>query len=220
MSNHNVHNKDHTRNHGEHSPKVSDNGQPPNGKGKTAAAPDPFDPERLRLSQDFAQDAAVKKILTRVPVRKPHDQEFVRVRAGDEWQLPTWIFEDKTSRGDTYLVAPEMLPELGTHARPALVVVAVTRQANLFLWPLKLPRSDGRDNLWNESARDCAKLAEKNWICVRSEQQYQPYEPSVELPEPAWPADCTMGDLLRLGFGDRDIDSPDHPVVKRLRGEV
>ena len=32
---------------------------------------DPFDPERLRLSQDFAATVGVKKALLTVPVRKP-----------------------------------------------------------------------------------------------------------------------------------------------------
>jgi len=36
--------------------------------------------------------------------------------------------------------------------------------------------------------------------------------------EPNWPADRTLRDLLRLGFADKIIASPDHPYVKQLRG--
>src|SRR5262245_40982645 len=42
------------------------------------AAPDPFDPALLRLSQDFSAAAGVKKALLAVPVRKPHNSWFVR----------------------------------------------------------------------------------------------------------------------------------------------
>jgi hypothetical protein len=43
------------------------NGVPP----LDADAPDPFDPESLRLSQDFSAALGVKKALLTVPVRKP-----------------------------------------------------------------------------------------------------------------------------------------------------
>lgn len=42
--------------------------------------PDPFDPENLRLDQSFVETSGVKKLLTTVPVRKPNNQDFVRVR--------------------------------------------------------------------------------------------------------------------------------------------
>ena len=70
-------------------------------------APDPFDPARLRLSQDFAAMAGVRKVLTVVPCRKPHRHEFVRVRPGEDWRLETGMFEDKVNR-DVYLVAPAL----------------------------------------------------------------------------------------------------------------
>ena len=36
--------------------------------------------------------------------------------------------------------------------------------------------------------------------------------------EPVWPTDKTLRDLLRLGFADKIIASPEHPYVKQLRG--
>ena len=42
-------------------------------------AADPFDPENLRLDQSFVETSGVKKLLTTVPVRKPNNQDFVRV---------------------------------------------------------------------------------------------------------------------------------------------
>ena len=38
---------------------------------KTPSSHDPFDPAALRLSQDYTATVGVKKLLTRVPVRKP-----------------------------------------------------------------------------------------------------------------------------------------------------
>jgi len=40
--------------------------------------PDPFDPAKLRLTQDFTVATGVKKLLTTVPVRKPGKESFVQ----------------------------------------------------------------------------------------------------------------------------------------------
>src|SRR4051794_7959182 len=58
------------------------------------SAPNPFAPERLRLSKGTA--AAVKKVVTVVPCRKPGGtQDFVRVRPGEDWRLEAGVLEDK-----------------------------------------------------------------------------------------------------------------------------
>jgi hypothetical protein len=36
--------------------------------------------------------------------------------------------------------------------------------------------------------------------------------------DPIWPTDRTFNDLLKLGFADKIINSPDHPYVLQLRG--
>ncbi len=62
---------------------------------------DPFDPEALRLSQDFAALADVKPILATVPVRKPNKQDYVRIHAAEDYQLTTALLELKEER-ETY----------------------------------------------------------------------------------------------------------------------
>jgi hypothetical protein len=46
----------------------------------SANTPNPFDLASLRFDQSYADTVSVKKLLTTVPVRKRHRQEFVRVR--------------------------------------------------------------------------------------------------------------------------------------------
>ena len=49
-------------------------------KRKAGPNANPFDDlMSLRLDQSYADTVGVKKLLTTVPVRKPHRQEFVRV---------------------------------------------------------------------------------------------------------------------------------------------
>ena len=57
--------------------------------------PAPFDPEALRIDQDFAALADVKPILATVPARKPNKQDYVRVHPSEDYQLTTALLELK-----------------------------------------------------------------------------------------------------------------------------
>jgi len=111
-----------------------------------APAPDPFSPEALRVSQDFAANLGVKEVLTTVPVRKPTRSSWVRVRPGPEYTLDTAFVELRDEGSELYLVAPALRAALVDE--PCLVVkrlvVAIDPRGTLFVWPLNLPRNDGR----------------------------------------------------------------------------
>lgn len=183
--------------------------------------PNPFDPARLRLSQDFGASVGVKKAIVAVPCRKPHRHEFVRVRPGEEWRLETGIFEDKIGR-EMYLVDRAMWGELLGEIFPACLFLAITRQGDISLWPVKLPGADGKSNTWNESALAAARLAETRWVRVAANMaagSYDVWQAAAELAEPEWPS-LAFPEILRLCFKDRFIQSADHPAIKALRGEA
>jgi hypothetical protein len=187
--------------------------------------PDPFDPAelaKLRLSQDFAGMAQVKPVLTNVAVRKPHKQEFIRVRPGEANRFDTGCFIDKESR-EAYMVSPAVWELLVGDVTPTLLVVCISRNSPVpFLWPLTLPATDGRPNRWHESALEAASIAENQWLKVVADMSAGCYVPMVacgNLPEPDWSDVPTMPEMLKLGFKGRFINSAEHPVLKRLRGE-
>ena len=104
---------------------------------------DPFDDlDSLRLSQDYASQAPVRKVLTTVPCRKPNRHEFIRVRAGQDWRFETTAFEDKVNR-DTYLVSRDLRTELFDETSSICFFLTMNRQQDVFLWPVKLPGPDG-----------------------------------------------------------------------------
>ncbi len=192
---------------------------------ESAGSEDPFDPANLgalRMSQDFAGMTNVKPAITNVGVRKPHKHEFVRVRAGSEWRFETGCFVDKENR-EVYLVSPPLWPVMPGDVTATCLAVAITRNSPVpFLWPLVLPDSE-RPNRWHESAIEAARLAESTWlrsVADMSAGQYVPYIASANLPEPEWPDDLTMADYLRLAFSSRFVKDADHPVIRRLRGEI
>ncbi len=182
---------------------------------------DPFDPEALRISQDFAALANVKPILATVPVRKPGRQDYFRVHSSEDYQLTTALLELKEER-ETYLIAPDLRHELFGELAPVKIFTAINRQGVVFLWPCRLPDETGRINPWHESALEAAERAKAKWTRVAADMSlgaYRIWEASGDLPDPEWP-EQSLRDLLKIGFKGHYIDAVDHAVVKRLRGEV
>ena len=98
----------------------------------------------------------------------------------------------------------------------------MNRQGVLFLWPVRLPGSDGRVDDWSRTALEAAQLAVKTWCRVTANMAlggYEVFQATGQLPEPEWP-DLTLQQILRVAFKDRFITALDHPVLRKLRGEV
>ncbi|MCZ7646231.1 MAG: hypothetical protein M5U26_13270 [Planctomycetota bacterium] len=183
----------------------------------------PFDPRRLRLSQDFAAGLGVKKALVTVPIRKPPREWWVQVHPQEDYRLQTGLLELKEDR-EIYLVEPDLWPELATEATfgPRALFTALNRQGVLFLWPLRLPGPDGRIDEWSRSALEAATMASGRWVRVVSNMSlgaYEVFTTEAAIPAPEWPV-VPFDQILKTAFRDRFIDSFDHPVLKRLRGEV
>jgi hypothetical protein len=187
------------------------------------AGADPFDPASLRLSQNLAASLGVKKALLTVPVRKPDKAWFVRVHPDESYRLQTCVIELKEDR-ETYLVARDLWPELMTEATfsPRALFTSVNRQGVLFLWPVRLPGPDGKIDEWSRTSLEAAQRATKGWVRVQANMSlgaYDVFEATGQLPEPEWPQ-TPFQELLRTAFKDRYIDRLDHPVLRKLRGEV
>ena len=67
-----------------------------------------------------------------------------------------------------------------------------------------------------------AKCAETNWVRVQADMSLGAYDASAasgELGEPLWPTE-TLGQLLKIAFKESFIEDFDHPVLRKLRGEL
>jgi hypothetical protein len=193
-------------------------------KPSTEAAPDPFDPAALRLTHDFAATLGVKKVLLTIPVRKPGKTAFLRIHPSVDYTLATILLELEGDRDSTYLVLPELRPALAAEpaCAPWQLYTAIDRQEVLFLWKVRLPGADGKSNSWWDSAHEAAALARKTWVRIAADQSlgaYRVWEATGELGDPEWP-DKSFRELLAIAFKGKLIDSLDHPVLRKLRGEV
>jgi len=186
-----------------------------------ASTPDPFDPTNLRLSQSFVETAGVKKLLTTIPVRRPSRQEFVRVHPSAEYRENFPIIELKDER-EEYIVTASLVPELIGEFVIKTLYLAINRQGTLFFWPVRLPGPDGKDMNWWKSAREAAVLAMKDWVRIKANMNlgaYDIFQPDGVIPDPEWPQ-RGFWELIKIAFRDHLIDRIDHPVIKRLRGQV
>src|SRR5262249_49685572 len=140
-------------------------GAPPAHPGDLPAAPDPFDPAKLRLTQDFTAAAGVKKVLTTVPVRKPPKEAYVRTHPGEDFRMEAALLNLKEER-EVYLVHPDLRGALAGEPtiKPHLLVTTITRQGVLMLWPLRLHDQNGRLDNWGRSALEAADMAKGQWV--------------------------------------------------------
>ena len=129
------------------------------------------------------------------------------------------ILELKEDR-ENYLVTPSLISVLPEEFVPKYLFTCQSRQGVTFLWPVRMPGSDGRLDTWNESALLIVKQYAGKWIRVVSNMGLGAYEvitPNNDFPPPNWPAEG-FESLLRKAFRGKIIDSLDHPIIKSLRG--
>ena len=182
-----------------------------------------FDLENLRLSQDFTASIGVRKLITTVPVRKPHKQEFIRVHPAENWRLQTAVLDMQEDR-EVYLVDRALWQELLIRGEivPKMLFTTINRQGVIFLWPIRLPGEDGRLDNWNRSALVAASVAMTSWTRVMSNMvlgAYEVYQAPSLADDPDWP-EIDFPAIIKTAFKDHFIRSQDHPKLRRLRGEI
>ncbi len=148
-------------------------------------------------------------------------QEFFRVHPDEAWRLETALIEIKVDR-EMYLVDPAVWPLFPNECKPRTIYTTIDRRNVVTLWPVRLPDEKGRLDDYNRSAHEGAQLAMEKWVRISANQALGAYDIDVAagaFPEPVWPS-VTFTDLLKIAFKGRLIEDLDHPVLRRLRGEI
>ena len=174
--------------------------------------------ERVGMTQEFAEEVATKLILTSVPIRKPNKTEFIQVHPERELSVATLKLKDEF---EEWVIDADIAKHVPEHIVVKTVVHAVNTKGISFLWPLKVSTKDGKTlDHWSETALIASKEARGKWIKVMSDPALGGYRCSMalgDLPEPKWPAE-SWEEVMNIAFRERFIDSPDHQVIRRLRG--
>jgi hypothetical protein len=166
-----------------------------------------------------------KAVEVHIAIRKPKPREHFRVCDNPSMSVLLSVYVHKSESSmdeEIYFVLPAMEAYLQEQEelRTVQIVICRTLSGVLFLWPLPVHDGAGAARSHVTSARAVAKLALTEWTRMkwrRADNAYFAMQAEGKHPPPVWP-DRPFNELLKVGFGDRIIDSPDHPVLKELRG--
>jgi hypothetical protein len=198
----------------------------------TSQPPDPFDAKSLTLPPDFyAAGGPANPRPKNVPVRKPHNQEWVRVHPDPEFRgnFGTILLRDDR---EFYLLTPAMSQQMRghRHLKTVTIYTAYSRlSGKTFLWPIDLvgqPGQNKRTENWYRTAHEAAEEAMRQLVNVYADMAGGGYEwvpsenPEAQTP-PQWPQ-LSFYELLQIGFQRNGmfVDSFDHDVFKKLRAEL
>ena len=187
----------------------------------STAIPNPLNAASLRLKPDFGRPAGVKKLLTRLPVKKPDKNEWIRSHPHPDYRVDVNVILQVEGMNRTYYaVTQEVQEEVADLVVPVTLYTIVTRQNTLLLWPVRLPGIDGKDNDSWASSHDAAERAVSSWIRMEwNGRAYDVFHATGIKSEPIWP-EASIDELLQIGFQGKVIDKPDHLLVQKLRGEA
>jgi hypothetical protein len=175
---------------------------------------------KFRLSTNSPGMPVAQKVLIHVPVGKPGKQKFVRVHPAEKYHFGCALL--KVEDDDRpYLISPDIAHTVAQDIKQVILKLAIDRQGNIFLWPVPPRQEDGNENIWNQSHREIAELAETFWVRLASNRaigSYEPFKAQGEIPEPTWP-DHSFEEILEIAFGSSHvIKDREHPALLKLWG--
>lgn len=166
----------------------------------------------------------VQKVLGQIGVGRPSLTNFFSVHPDPTYSIDTYLLIVGETGNEFYLPSPDLWVSLQSESsmKTRRLVTTVTPQGALGIWPLGLPDATGRLNSWTESALEIAEYAKGRWVRIKSNREiarYECFEAQGTLTEPSWP-ELSFEQMMNMAFRDRRIMSLDHPVLRRLRGEI
>jgi len=189
----------------------------------------PFDFETLRVTTETLP-IVVKRVVNSIPVKRPSPGiDFFRIRPGDEWKFHTYMLDlGSNNYGEgKFLLDPALYNEVIETKKLKLVTIytGITFGSNeIFLSDIPEPDSEGKDSEYNRTRRLAYKAAETQWVKLQRNDPIGAYDTILamsQLPEPEWPAEPeNIIKAIELAFKDRFIDDHNHPILKKLRGEL
>jgi hypothetical protein len=210
---------------------VADEANPPTEAVSTPTASDPFDAKALALPPDFfAAGGALNPKPKNVQVRKPHNQEWIRVHPDPDFRCDYGTILLKDDRVH-YLLAPRVSTAMRGHRHLKTVTLYTTYSrlsGKTFLWPVGIvgQGQNKKTENWYRTAHEAAHEAMRQLVNVWADlegggYEWQPSEnPEANTP-PEWP-DLSFSELLQIAFQLTGcfVDSFDHDVFKKLRAEL
>jgi hypothetical protein len=175
-----------------------------------------WDIAQLRLSQDYIADTG-ESVQSTIPVHKPQPLTFFRAHPAWNCHVAMLEYEDQLYP----VLGAALRAELEADLKVKIIVPCITRDGDVFLWPLAPLQATGRGNEWVSSAHRVLVAARKEWVRLRSNRRIHSYDlvrPKAIWDDPSWP-EQTFDQMIEQAFTDSVITTLDHPVILALQGD-
>lgn len=176
-----------------------------------------IDLDSIAVDQDFAAMAAMKPDSSAPPIRKPGNQLWFSPHPEQKFWWSFLTVKDESDSDTIHVLDRKLAGDLQGEYNTTLFVPCITKQEEVFFWPIKLPDSEGRIDSWNTSKLEHAVAGAGKWMRLRSNQfagGYDKLSPLMQPTPPTWPDD--IGGLLKKAVNKVYIGSLEHPLIKRL----
>ncbi len=175
----------------------------------------------LRLPDNYSANIGGIKLPPKTVFGKLSKHRFSRVHPAREYQFPCLAVEDKDN-GESYVVAQHIQPYLGKNVVQKVIRLSVdsTGLPKLVFQPIV--EQGGRQNHWHSTLNRAILLAEESWVRVEPNMdagQYSIIISKDDLGAPQWP-EQTMDELVQDVFGNNIIDTPEHPYIRQIQGQI
>ena len=183
-----------------------------------------IDLERVRARADQQIDLGVDTEYTVIPIRNPKPDEFYRCMAEENYSMDAYILSLKTDN-EWYLIDPDILSEiqLESQLRVMTLYVCVTMNSTPFVTCIPQPDEMGKINSWHESGHRTMEEAKQCWVRRQADRSNGGYiitkAMNAKLADPKWPT-MTLSEIIDRAFDKFYINDIQHPVLRRLRGEM
>ena len=122
---------------------------------------------------------------------------------------------------------PVLYPEVMETKKLKLVTIhtgIIYGSGDIFLSEIAQPDAEGKDHEFNRTRRLAYTKAETHWVKLQINDSIGAYDTVFamsKLPDPEWPEEPeNIIKALELAFKDKFIDDHNHPILKKLRGEL
>ncbi len=187
-----------------------------------------FNFEDLRVTE--SSPIVVKRVVNSIPIKKPKPGvEFFRIRPGSEWKFDTHLLDlgGKNDGEGKFLLKRDLYPEVMETKKLKLVTIytgIAYGSGDIFLSAIAQPNAEGKDHEYNRTRRLAYTKAETHWVKLQTNEPIEAYDTVFAMskfPDPEWPEEPeNMTKALELAFKDKIIDDHNHPILKKLRGEL
>ena len=168
--------------------------------------------------------------VTEIGVKKPKNDIYFRVHDSEAMLFHEAPLLVDSKHGEFYFIGPNMLTHEKIKKRVRwydITVVYVWPGGEIFLWPVPIIGAGKPFPAW-KAQRDASEQGKLEWTQLvwdadQSKHHIETAEEKdgqVTIPAPIWPADLDLSRLMKLGFADRTITTPEHPYVMQLRGRA